>query len=348
MSPLHILSAADQVAAHLRSEILRGTWTDYMPGGDFLTRQLGAGRNTIEAGLQILEKEGFLVSQGAGRRRRIALPENIKPPGLRVAVLLYESASLASYDFSEIRHKLSDAGHSVVFAPKTLMDLRMDARKVAQMVEKTPADAWIISSASSEILSWFEQQQLAAIAYAGQFPDNMKMASVGPSRKDAMIQLVRRLVAFGHRRIVYLSRSKAHPTSFFREIEAHGIPLGPYNNQHLSGDPNGLKQCIDALFSITPPTALFIDEASIFIAVQNQLARRGIFAPENVSLACTDPDPTFEYIQPKITHMHWSYDRLVQKIIEWVESVSLKKEKKQAYSINAELIEGETIGPAPV
>jgi hypothetical protein len=39
-------------------------------------------------------------------------------------------------------------------------------------------------------------------------------------------------------------------------------------------------------FQHTPPTALIINESLLFIAAQQHLARRGIAAPENISLIC--------------------------------------------------------------
>jgi hypothetical protein len=41
MSELQILSAAEQVADHLRDRLLRGVWTETMPGGARLSRDWG-------------------------------------------------------------------------------------------------------------------------------------------------------------------------------------------------------------------------------------------------------------------------------------------------------------------
>jgi hypothetical protein len=79
MSSLRILSAAEQVARHLRDELGCGAWTGKMAGG-------AAGRMTVDVALELLEKEGVLVSQGAGRSRVIA-PSAKVPGPLRVAVL---------------------------------------------------------------------------------------------------------------------------------------------------------------------------------------------------------------------------------------------------------------------
>mgnify|MGYP000217237038 CR=1 FL=1 len=84
----HFLSITEQVAAHLRAELVRGRRSGTMPGLNSLAPELEVSTKTVEAALRLLEKEGLLVAQGAGRRRKIILPEELsKPPGLRVALL---------------------------------------------------------------------------------------------------------------------------------------------------------------------------------------------------------------------------------------------------------------------
>ena len=72
MDPLIVLSAVDQVAAHLREEILRGGFGDALPGVNPLSTRLVVNRKTVDAALRLLEKEGLLVSQGSGRKRELS------------------------------------------------------------------------------------------------------------------------------------------------------------------------------------------------------------------------------------------------------------------------------------
>ena len=76
MKSINVLSATEQVAEHLRNELLRGALSGSLPGAHPLAEELGVNHKTVKAALQMLEKEGLLVGRGAGRRRKIVLPKN--------------------------------------------------------------------------------------------------------------------------------------------------------------------------------------------------------------------------------------------------------------------------------
>lgn len=63
-------SITRQVAAYLREELSRGRWSGEMPGQHRLVRLLGVSRKTVEMALRLLQEEGLLVGQGAGRHCR--------------------------------------------------------------------------------------------------------------------------------------------------------------------------------------------------------------------------------------------------------------------------------------
>ena len=64
-------STAKQLTLYLREELKRGRWSGKMPGVIRLADELGVARNSVEAALHELEREGLLRSQGKGRGRII-------------------------------------------------------------------------------------------------------------------------------------------------------------------------------------------------------------------------------------------------------------------------------------
>ena len=353
MSQLRVLSASEQVAEHLREQLSRRIWTEMMPGGERLSRELGVGRMTVEAALSLLEDEGLLKPQGVGKRRRIVLPKRLAPPSLRVGILLYAPDDSKIYYNVELQHRLMNAGHIASFTSKTLVELGMDTGRIARLVGNTPADAWVVSSGSREVLEWFAEHRLPTFAFAGR-RRGIRIASTGPSKEPAMRAMVQRLVALGHRSIVMLARAvrrKPEPgrfeQSFLEELESHGIRHNSFNLPDWRETAEGLQEVLDSLFRHTPPTALIIEEPYTFIAAQQYLAQRGILAPRDVSLICDDPDPVFNWCRPSVAHIHWDASQLSRRVVHWAGHVACGKDDRRKTFTKAKFIDGGTIGPVP-
>ncbi|MEJ6570700.1 MAG: substrate-binding domain-containing protein [Akkermansiaceae bacterium] len=346
------LTATEQLTAHLRGELLRGRWVGTMPGVQRLAAEFSVNCKTAETTLQALENEGLLVGQGPGHKRRITLPKgnkSVRP--MRVAILTGDAPARGADYMIELGHRLEAAGHVPFFTDKTLRDLGMDVRRVARYVKKTGADAWIVSAASRDVLQWFVEYEKPAFALFGR-RSTLPIAAVGPDHVQAGQLLVRRLVALGHQRIVILTqkgRRIPEPGQSERaqleEMQAHGLQTGSYNIPDWDDTAEGFHRLLDELFRVTPPTALIIDEPFLFHAAKNHLARHGILAPDQVSLFCTDPDPTFAWCRPTIAHLHWDSRPVVRRVVRWVENVAKGKDDQRQTLTKIEFVKGGTIGP---
>jgi DNA-binding LacI/PurR family transcriptional regulator len=268
-----------------------------------------------------------------------------------VALLHYEESDSKTHYIVDLRHLLTEAGHNVVVAPRSMLDLEFNVLRIARMVGQTKADAWVVVSGSREVLEWFATQPTPALALFGR-QQSVPIAGVGPNHLSALIEVTRKLIQFGHRRIVMLTRSDRrtpHPGFLERavlaEMEDQGIPVGPYNLPDWDDTRGGLHLCLDKLLKFTPPTALLIDEASIFAATQQHLARQGILAPQHISLVCCDPDPIFAWFEPPVTHIHWDYRQILRPIVLWVAGVARGQNNRRQVDTQAKVVEGGTIGP---
>jgi DNA-binding transcriptional regulator YhcF (GntR family) len=125
MATLQLLTASEQVAQHLRNEISKGRWARVMPGCNHLLKELGVGRNTIDAALLMLEEEGLLAPQGGGRRRLITRPRSQSLKALTIQVLVYDESQRKQSYLLDLIHGLRELGITTVLADKTLSDLKM-------------------------------------------------------------------------------------------------------------------------------------------------------------------------------------------------------------------------------
>lgn len=324
-----------------------------MPGVIRLARELGVARNSVETALRQLEKDGLLRSQGQGRGRVIDLKSgSAGASAKRVEILLGERSERRLGYMIELAHALQDAGHIVDIAPKTLDELGDRPTRVARMVEQSKADAWIVYSATREVLRWFAHSPRPAFAVAGR-ATRQKIPSIAPDKITPMRLAVRRLVELGHRRIVMMVRPVRRipepglfERAFLDELEALGIPTGSYNLPDWEESVEGFHAGLDSLFRLTPPTAAIIDEGPFVTATLQFCMSKGLRVPEDLSILCTDPDPSFDWCQPSIAHIHWDAGPIIRRVVRWANNVSLGREDfRKGYS-KARFIDGGTVGPA--
>jgi DNA-binding LacI/PurR family transcriptional regulator len=351
MPKVRFFSITEQVADHLRRELEHGRWSVLMPGKHELAAELGVNNKTVETALRLLEAEGLLVSQGAGRRRAIRPAERPQRRVLRIALLVGENADLGLDYMVELRHRLLEAGHAVQVAPRTLVDLQDNPERLAGLARSTEADAWVVLAGSRRVLEWFAGRPEPAFALFGR-RDGLSLAAVGPDKPAAIAAATRELIRLGHRRIVLMARPRRRlpqpgepEKAFLAELAAHGLAVGDYNLPAWEESPEGFHTCLEELFRLTPPTAMIIDETAFFFATQQFLSGRGMRVPDDLSLVATDPDPAFHWCRPSIAHIAWDSSPLVRRIARWAANVGRGREDRRQTLTPAVFVGGGTIGP---
>ena len=348
---LSILSPSDQVASHLREQLLSKRWAKELPGTPALATEFGIDRKTIIAAIHQLEEEELLIAQGIGRPRLVNLPKTKSSNALKIRIMPYDDEDRERSYILTLIHQLKEQGHSVSMATKNLLDMKMEVSKISRYMENEPADLWIPIAASRDLLEWFIAQEIPVFAFFGRRRD-LPMGSIGPDKGPALIKAIQRLIAYGHRRIVYLTREERRKPEpgylerlFLKQLESHGIITGQYNLPDWEESAESFNLCIDKLFMHTPPTALIFDEAQFLMAASYRLAQSNIFAPRDISLICQDSSHIFDWCQPQISHITWNPDPLVAHTVEWVKQFSLGKQQREAIFTEATFLEGGTIGP---
>ena len=353
MPPPTFLTITEQVAEFLKGGVRRGRWGEQMPGTRALCAELGVNQKTVEAALQQLEQEGVLMNQGARRARRICLaPVADGPKPLRIAILHHEMIDQVLVHMVHLVHRLEDAGHEVTIAPKGLIEMRMDVRRVARVVRSMDADAWVVGSGSREVLEWFAAQPVPAFALFGHRA-GLPIAAAGPDKIAAYAEVARQFHQQGHRRIVLLARKVrrvpepgAPETAFLDELRSLGHRVSAYNLPDWDDHQEGFQRLLESLFKLTPPTALFVDEGFQLVAVMQFLAKRGIRVPEDISLACAEPGLSFAWCDPPVAHIRWDYRPVVTCVQRWARGVGRGKPDLRQTLTRAEFLPGGTIGVA--
>jgi DNA-binding LacI/PurR family transcriptional regulator len=353
MRHLRIQSAPEQVAAYLSEGLATGAWRGDMPGVLALSRELRVNHKTVEAALSLLERKGLLKSQGARRPRIITkVADDGVTRSLRIGMLSYDETDLRNDVIVELRHVLHEAGHVPFVAKRLLIDIGMDTRKLASEVRRQPADAWLAVAGPMETLEWFATTEIPVFALFGRFR-RLPVAGCAPDKTAAYTAAVRTLAARGHRRIVLLSRLQQRlpePSlsvrTFLKALAAEGIGTSDYNCPLWENTREDFQRCLESLFGASPPTALVVQETLLFGAVQQFIEARGIRVPQDVSLVCTDYDPSFVWRIPTVAHIHWDSGPLVRRVARWANQIAVGKDDRGQLLTKAQFVNGGTIGPA--
>lgn len=347
------MSTSDQLANYLREEIRSGRLSGEMPGIKQLVRKYGVNSVTTTKAVRQLEREDLIVARGDRRKRLITVQSEARPQSMRIGLLYYDRHNNYRSDALELRQAIIDSGHTPVVAPKTIQDLGKDVQRIIRHVNSVEVDAWVVYAGPAELLQWFVDNGINAFAVYGRLT-SVNIAGMAIRRIHLIEMLVKRLVGLGHQRIVLLvreERRKPHyglpERVFLEQLQANGIQTGPYNIPDWEETPEGLDQCLDKLCAHTPPTAMLIGDAVLFHAIQSQLARRGINAPEDISLICHDFSESFEWTSPEISHIHWDYLPTIRRVMQWIKNLTQGIEDRRRSYTNAKFHEGGTIGPAP-
>lgn len=354
MPPLTLLSPANQVAAHLRADLIRGRWSETMPGVNRLAEELGVDDKTVDAALQELEQDGLLIGQGP-RRRRLVVPPKRKPSQLlRVAILYYDEESDKQREYiNKLPDALMNAGHTIVACSATLTELKMDVARISRLVNKTRADAWVVMGGSRVVLEWFSTQSVPVFALFGR-REGLPIAAIGPDYRVAQIAATRHLAKLGHQRIVMLCRRERRlpkpgpgERAFLDELKKLGLKVGDYNLPAWEETRRGLQNLLVSLFCVTPPTALIVDEPDIFFAAYQFLAKNNLQVPQQVSLISMENIPYFNWCATLLSHHEWDYSQVVTRITRWAAAVSRGHRDIKQILVPTKFVAGDSIGPVP-
>lgn len=313
-----------------------------MPGRDKLARDLKVHGSTVERALQLLESEGLLEKAGPGKPRLIVSSGKTATTASTVCVLLYDVGDEADDYILKLQYHLGAAGHTLTFAPRTMCELKFDPDRIEAMIRKKSADVWIVYSGSQRILERFVQLSLPVFALFGRM-SGLPIAGSGTDIQAALREAIQCLHEHGHRRIVMLTRTQLVESelglterTFVRELKEKNLPVSTYNLAVWDNTSSGLKHCLDKLFEVTPPTAILVDDWTIYNAVQNYLFyRRGV---DRLKVSCISMDyhPSFSWYVPPALHFYWDPVDVVQAAVAWVKNVGRGKKPVAQKLIKAE------------
>lgn len=225
--------------------------------------------------------------------------------------------------------------------------------RIASHVRRVEADAWMVVDGQRKVLEWFAAQPLPVLALGGGCK-GLELAAVGPDVDAKFLEITRRLLDLGHRRIVILSPENARMPVCSRtfqlmldEMSRRGVQTSAFNLPDWEETPEGLRVLLDSLFRVTPPTALMVTQPMWTHGVLSFASSRSIQIPEQLSLFAYGIEHLLPWHIPTISQMV-AYDQpVVKRALDWIRNIAKGREDRRNLTYPARIVEGDTLAPPP-
>lgn len=363
MASIRRLSLHQQTVQALCDGLQSGRWAGALPGVRPLAAELGVAIGTVQRALKELEADGFLETQGAGRRRVVAADApTVQMPAhgtrkLRVGILpripVSEYPAPIQCVLLKLCEYLKEAGHYVTITPPQVAG-KDSVAWLQRLVAETAVEAWIVLDAKRQVLETVAASGIPLLAVGGD-KGTLSVSVVGAYVGNARAACTRALCELGHRRIVLIEESGSLQEPFRPSIQSYrdalaeaGIVPSEYNHPIWQETPAGMRDLLQSLFRLTPPTALIVSENHMLWGVLGFLLERGLSVPRDVSLvALCETEVEAKWFAPSLARVHLDFDRMKEFMIRWVEDVAAGHREPVECVLQAEFIPGGTIGPVP-
>jgi DNA-binding LacI/PurR family transcriptional regulator len=281
-----------------------------------IARQAGVAHTTVSRALRGSPLISVEVSE---RIRRIARELGYHPSAAarslktnRTQVLGVIVSHIADPFFSEILQGIDDVaqqrGYSL-FIASAQHDREREQAIVATLREHR-ADGVILCSTpfSAGQGKQFLADEIPIVVINHQSAEDYRFA-IYHDDLDGSRQVVRHLVALGHRRIAYLGSSLSGRTNLDRltgytqEMAAAGLPVPEgFIHEVAGGVPDSSPPGLRLFLSLPqPPTAIFCFNDMLAIGVLKALREAGFCVPRDCSVAGFDNIPFSAYTNPALT-----------------------------------------------
>lgn len=197
------------------------------------------------------------------------------------------------------------------------------------------------------------------IVFMDSSPDEERFCSVMANTYQGAYMVMKYLYNLGHRRIAFIGDGYSAENSKIDELDVRQEAYQVFMKKHqlydvdliYSGEcfsySEGCRITQELINSSKElPTAIFVANDSMAIAVQSTLLSNGIRIPEDISLVGFNDLPSSHYIEPSLTTVHISIHAMVECALDIIKkNVEEPWKYPQKIYVSTKLMERESCAP---
>jgi len=346
-----------QVADHLKAEIARGRWNDFLPGERSLSVTLRVSRRTLTSALAQLQQAGVIQSQPARGHRIVRDPEvpassEIRQIGLLTSTPLDRMRPGTTLWVNDLQALLGEAGFRLSFFHGAKHFARRPNRALAKLVAENPQACWILAGSTEPLQRWFATQKIPAVV-VGTCHGEIVLPDVDLDFRALGRHVAGRLAAFQHRRAaLFQTNAPGYFTSEsecergFREVleKSGGETQVVYHERNR----DSLVRLLKRMFSASEhATALVVINSLDYLTATSFLTQKGLRVPDDISVIARNDDAFMTALLPEPTRYHASPHVLARRIFKVLMQVVAGQASVPPHlRIMPEYIAGESLGMA--
>ena len=305
-------TVASQIAAQLRTEITKGTWSGWLPGERSLCETVQASRNTVRVALEQLKAEGLIeTSRGLGNRivavptARAIDPDQPKSVGVIIPEPIGGLRPLIALWLDELKDVLLQEGCRLRVHDGQQFYQTNPNRALERLVGQHRHDAWVLTLSSEAMQRWFARRAVPCLVAGSVYPE-VALPFLDLDYRAVCRHAAGVLLRHGHTQLALLNRESRRAGDVDSErgfLETvRGWPRGEacadvaYHRDDVDSVGRALHRLLEKK---TPPTGLLVSNTYAFLATVSLLAQRGLRIPQDISVISRDDDPFLRALAPE-------------------------------------------------
>lgn len=300
-------SLISQAADLLRQELLKGSWSKWLPGERLLADQIGVSRPTLRAALLQLQKEGLLAIQH-GRPTAILMKpaapaKRARQVNLLSPVPLREMPPLMVCWIDELRERLAAADQFLELVVRRAAFAARGEQVLSQLCLQEEGGVWILYLAGARMQQWFASQHVPCLVAGSTYP-NVTLPSIDLDYRAICRHAAGLLLGKGRRQPALLLPDSEAPGDVeselgFREAFA-GKDARPLILRHDGSRESLCAGVLSAVQARRPTDAFVVARSAHALTVLTLLQNEGLRVPADAAVISRDDDAFLRHAVPEM------------------------------------------------
>lgn len=325
----HRQSLVEQVAGIIQEGILSRRWQGTLPARRALSNELQVSRNTIDAAIRSIQKEGLI--KGVSRHRPHIVRARRKPSITHPDSVIYLDGrcleDFAPSYLAEVltfQQKVQSKGYGFILQTNMAGHTVYTPKSLRTWIKNERATCWVLAYQPPEIQKFFEEAGVATIVVGARSP-GVRLPCIDLDLAATARHAANRLLTSGHQHLAFLrprrvSSDVAAMEEGFEQARTRSSSASLWKFEHDFTEDSVAKCLAGALRKCRDLDAVIVTGVSDAMRCLGYLSAGAKRSREHpMSIISLEGDPLFEWLQPAISFYRTEQHAVSRKLCYWVD-----------------------------